>query len=642
MTTNDVTANPLIEQAVTALTRRATLLPVGATVSGALDELAKALKTTAADLDTALAADPRFRREERAGKVFVSIEKAGRTAPPVADWRPSHDFGQRLNPNAAPISEEQRQQLTDQYAARAQANRAALLRAREDALRQEAENLRTATAAAERMVGLDRAATSEDDLLGSDFFAPSLEMEQQAEVELALPLPDFSSQPVAETAATPAAEIAPTPVALVAATPVATIMPVAPLAPPVVEAAPRNLTYTLETANGPQTVDLSHPVDDLYADYGSEFEQMLRRAVADDFRFVNFGGQWYLEDMVERLSKGDLRRIKEFLAETNDAVSDTTFLGDVLGKRPDQPDYEVWRFSLNYRLLKEKKEFEFVGVDNERLWLSTTANLFTPKRKISELGQDFRFLEEPSLAGDGFNHLSEEDGKRRLHHTLTYYEYDNGLIPYDDAAKEFFPSPVMDDQRAAVFRFESPQLYLSFVAELRYSSGNRGGYIVGLDEFYQNLVPGATFTLEATPRANIYTLTYERLKGSQEERLLQYDERRARYIYRPVVFNVQTEPAMLITEGRYPRLEGLHKLEDADRKKPENIVAHAFERVGEASERDGSSGFVALLDDIHPVVNIERPFSKAYLRAILTSSQYPYFAADPDDEGLYYYTPGKR
>ena len=52
--------------------------------------------------------------------------------------------------------------------------------------------------------------------------------------------------------------------------------------------------------------------------------------------------------------------------------------------------------------------------------------------------------------------------------------------------------PVTPNQRTTVLTFECPQVYTTYLVELRYPTPNRGGFIVGLDDFYnENLVPGA-------------------------------------------------------------------------------------------------------------------------------------------------------
>lgn len=586
----------LADRAHQLLLRRASVVAYGSKISAPLAMLASGLGVDAAQVEQALAANPQlFTREERGGQVYFGIEKPGLRSARVTDWKPEHDLANRLNPDAIAISPEESRLMTAEFARRAAANKAARLAAEQEQLRLEQEAMRAMQSAAAAQVGGE-----------SDLFTPYT-LPEVALTEL--------YEPIVEQ---------PAPEEQVAAT----------LARP-------NTIFTISVNGSDQQVDLSAPLDEIIAQYRPAFAELLRAALTEDFRFVNFAEQWYLDDLVERFSKGDLRRIKDYLAETNEALSDRTFLTDLFNKRPSDPDYETYRFSLNYRLLKEKKEFEFVGVADERLWLPTNSTIIHQKRKASEIGQDYRYLDEPALAESGDN-VSGSGDKRKLEHTLTYYEYENGLLPLDRAAQEFFPPPVLDDQRAAVFRFESPQLYVTYLAELRFPSPNRGGYLVGLDEFYQNLVPGAVFSIEATARPNVYTITYNRLATQQEERLLQFDERRNRYVFRPVLFNVQSDPGMLLSEARFPRLEGLHRLEESERKRPELVTSRAFEVVGNPVERDSSTAYWALLDDLFPAVNIQRPFSRAYLRAILTSSQYPYFSADPEGGDSYYYDPTKK
>lgn len=584
----------LAAQAEKLLMRRSAMVAYGGVISAPLAMIAQGLGVDAETAEAALSVNTDlFKREERGGQVYFSIEKPGRRADRVADWKPQHNLANRLNPDATTISADESRQMAQEFARRAAATKAARMQAEQEQLMQEQEAMRTMQNAA--------AAQIADEDIFARFALPDTTLTDIYEEEIEAPA-------VEET-------------------------PAEPVKP--------STTLNLTVNGDEQQVDLSASYDELVASYEPAFRDLLRASLAEDFRFVNFAEQWYLDDMVERFSKGDIRRIKDYLTETNEPLSDRTFLTDLFNKRATDPDYETWRFSLNYRLLKEKKEFEFVGVADERLWLPANAVIIHQKRKPSEIGQDYRYLDEPDLA-ESDDTLSGSGEKRKLEHALTYYEYENGLLPLDRVGLEFFPGAVLDDQRAAIFRFESPQLYVTYLVELRFPSPNRGGYLVGLDEFYQNLVPGATFSVEATAHPNVYSITYNRLGTQQEERLLQFDERRNRYVFRPVVFNVQTNPKMLITEQRYPRLENLHRLDEAERKRPELVVSRAFEVVGETMEREGNSVHWALLDDLLPIVNVQRPFSRAYLRAILSSAQYPYFSADPEGGDSYYYDPSKK
>jgi len=287
-------------------------------------------------------------------------------------------------------------------------------------------------------------------------------------------------------------------------------------------------------------------------------------------------------------------------------------------------------------MLREKKDFEFVGVPGNRLWVVANASpVSVPKRKPSELGQDYRHLEDAAIQA---LEPPVPDTVTSVTHAQTYYEYENGLLPYAGALRKLLPPPMLEDQRATLLRIELPLLFQSFPVEVRYPTGNRGGYLVGFDAFFQeNLVPGASFTFEATDQANVLVLRYERT-NAQEESLLQYDERRSRFVFRPTTFYTGTSPDWILSEKRFPRLDGVKRLDETERKKTEQVVIRAFELVGE--DLDGR--ILALLSDLLPVVNLERPFSAGALRAVLETGHHPYFAADPETPGAFFYDPSAK
>ena len=446
--------------------------------------------------------------------------------------------------------------------------------------------------------------------------------------------PAGTQQPAAATTAQPSVEapaVRPRPAAPAPAAPSA---PTAPVITGPVE-------VTVQTADGPATFDLAVPLDEILENEAvvAALEGAIGSMLENDTRIVRFGSEIFVEEATERFSKGDFRRIREYLEEpeTGGVASDRDIMTDVLGRRAEHPDYDRARFSLNTKLLREKKDFEFVGVDSDRLWIIANASpVAPPLRKPAELGQDYRYLEDPAIRA--VEDEEEITGTAAYEHSLTYYEYENGVLPYDRRFKGIFPGAVFEDQRASLIRFEIPQLYGALIAELRYPTGNRGGYIMGLNELFTgHLVPGARFQIVPTDRGeDVFEVRFASVK-EREENLLQLDERRGRYVFRPVSYAVETDPAMLLTEAKFGKLHNQKKLDDAERKKPDIIIVNAFEAVGESM--DGT--LWALFDDIFPVVNVERPISRTWLKTLL-SGAYPYFYADETNEGAYFYDPSKR
>ena len=469
--------------------------------------------------------------------------------------------------------------------------------------------------------------------------APAIEAEPVVIVPEPAPAPVIEELPTPVSAPAlalqPVAEAAPAP-APAPAKPAEKPKPAAPVVTGPVE-------MRIVTDEGPITFDLREPAEEIMANeqLAGALTQLIGAIVDEDSRLVRFGSDIFPEEAIERFSKGDFRRIKDFLDEpdTGGVASDRDFMDYVLNRRPEHPDYERLRFSLDYRLLKEKKDFEFVGIDSNRLWMSAgTVPVASAKRKPAEIGQDYRYIEDPAIAGVEEEEavVTEEIGP--LEYALTYYEYENGVLPYDRRAKRLFQGSVFEDQRASLLQFEVPQLYISVLAELRYPTGNRGGYVMGLGEFFaEHMVPGATFTIVPTDRAeNIFELTFVRTQ-EEEANLLQFDDRRGRYMFRPVSFSVGVDPTMLLTQEKFGKLHNQKKLEESERKRPDVIISNAFEVVGE----DNDGKYWAILDDIFPVVNIERPISKSWLKTTL-SGAYPFFYADETTEGAYFYDPAKR
>src|SRR5262249_35816374 len=145
-----------------------------------------------------------------------------------------------------------------------------------------------------------------------------------------------------------------------------------------------------------------------------------------DPRVANFGDQWMLEERVPRFSRGDLRRLREYLQEQEQPLTDEVLALDVLNGRPGAPDYDALRFAVNFRLSKEHREFEFVGTPNQRFWsTSSLPQIGTTRRKPNEIGSDYRYLLDES-ARPGSEHTIPS-----VDHVLTFYEYYLGLLPYN-------------------------------------------------------------------------------------------------------------------------------------------------------------------------------------------------------------------
>ena len=378
----------------------------------------------------------------------------------------------------------------------------------------------------------------------------------------------------------------------------------------------QNTVITL--SNGVQ-IDLRRPVADLISQYGPTLLAQFRAALDNDplRRIVTFGTDAFPEAAVESFGKNDLRRIRDYLVETGEPMLDGQIIADIFYHNPRQNDYETFRFALDYRLSREK-DFEFVGVDGARLWSTKGMPPIGTKRvKASEMGQLTGYLEE------GFDDSTAEQSVESirstgtLSHVLTFFEWEYGVLPYTKALAALLPSPLLPDQRTAVLRFESPQHYSSTLAELRFPTGNRGGWLQGLEEFFhEHLVPGALITLSRTAEPHIFTLTYEE-QPETTNRLLVLDEKKNKLAFANVSYYSAVDEDMLINQQQYGRLRNLKSLPMSDRRKADVTLEHVFETVGEPVGTRSEPRYEATLGQLYVALNVLRPVSREYLAHLL-------------------------
>lgn len=389
---------------------------------------------------------------------------------------------------------------------------------------------------------------------------------------------------------------------------------------------PKPGPVTQLTLEDGSVIDFRQEVEAIFAEKSEAVGRALKAALERDFRVISFGDAWYLEEQLEHFSKGRLNEIRRYILEEETPLSDQTILADLLFKNPRDPDYELWAFSLNARLLREKKDFEYVGVPGANLWsVKGLPTIGSRLLKATEIGQDYAFLLEEPTAGQ----------VDQWEHFLTFYEYQHGVLPYDGVARAFFPQPLLEEQRSAYLRLEIPQHYEAYAVELRFPSGNRGGWLWGLEDFFHNsLVPGALIILSRTEEPNVFILHYMATE-EQERRLLVLDERKNRYAFDDITFYCEVEESLLLSEERFRSLRNTSPLPPAVRRRPADVLAHTFTRIGK--KQDGS--YVAAVEDLFAVANIERPFSMAFLRRILEETEV-FFPAE--EEGFYRYTPGEE
>lgn len=365
-----------------------------------------------------------------------------------------------------------------------------------------------------------------------------------------------------------------------------------------------------------------------------EIAEAIRVALDGDMSIARWGDQWIGEERLQRFSRGDLRRIEDFIREqSNGIATDKEIAQDVLSARSNTPEYASTLFAVNYRLSRETREFEYLGSATHGVWsLANPPAIGSARRKASEIGQDYRVLLE-------YGESAEPAEEGLVEHILSFYEYTYGVLPLDANMGSIMPAPGFKDQRAARITFESPQTSETVQAEVRFPTGNRGGFIAGLETFFaENLVPGAVLTIEKTDQPLHYLLEYFQVSG-EDRKLLHLDEKKGKYTFRPTTFYCATQDEFILSDNRFPRFADQKPLDERTKRHPEQVVAAAFERAGENVQTADDPKYYALFSDLLSAANVERPVPADLLRHILTSGVYPQFSADETTEDAFFYTP---
>jgi hypothetical protein len=413
--------------------------------------------------------------------------------------------------------------------------------------------------------------------------------------------------------------------------------PVLPEAEPVAaEAEPvaGNLVFMLDDDT---PIDLSRPTDALLAEHGAALKHAFISYIDQDplQRIVRFGGKLYPEAALITLGKNDLRRIREYIIEANEPLTDLAIISDLYHQR--QSD-EVFRFSLNYRLSREK-DFEFVGVEGANLWSVKGLPAIGSKRiKASEMAQLTAYLVEGYDDTLNQEEIEEIEQAGAFSRQITFFEWAYGTLALDAGLNALLPDPLLTDQRSAVLRFDSPQHFSSHFVEVRYPTSNRGGWLQGLEDFFREyLVPGAVITLEQTDDPSIFTISYEEIAGGAAERILTLDEKKNKFTFNDVDFFSAVNEEMLPTQQRYGRLKNLKVLPTNERRKSDVVLQHVFEVMGEQVGTREEPAYQADIDTLYVAYNVLRPASRSFLVSLLNAND-DYVEEEPDS-GIYTYRP---
>ncbi|WP_298821309.1 hypothetical protein [Chloroflexus sp.] len=589
--------------------------PIRQTLSNLVEFFAAQLQrdpdSIRAELEAALAADERFTREEVNGQVVFVTSRQGRYVP--RDTTDIHTFKQRLYEPDKPLP-------IDDLSVVVSTSRPAITTVEPVYISDywiEQARLVAAAKAVEAAPAEEPAVSVEGEPVVASVTTeePATEMLSTSAVE---PVETVVTESVAGKEEQP---VVSEPVESVEVTPVAS-----------------GERSTVLVVDGIE-IDLHRSPAEIVAEYGPTLERILAEQLERDplRRIVSFGRLHYPEASLVSFGKNDLRKIRDYILERNEPLLDTEIIADLYYHNPRQSDYEGFRFSLNYRLSREK-DFEYVGVEGANIWSTKGLPAIGSKRvKAAEMGQLTAYLLEgfdDSLADQSAESIVNSGSVTRL---LTFFEWEYGVLPLDAALSALLPAPLFPDQRSAVLRFESPQHFSTYLVEVRYPTGNRGGWLQGLEDFFhEHLVPGALITISRSEAVHVFTISYEEASETTE-RLLTFDEKKNKFAFANLTFYCAVDADLLPDQNRYGKLRNLKAFSMNERRKAEMILEHVCETMGERSGSRDQPTYRVSFDDIFVAYNVLRPASRTFLQSLIESN--PSITADPAADGFYLFTP---
>jgi len=391
-------------------------------------------------------------------------------------------------------------------------------------------------------------------------------------------------------------------------------------------------------------IHLSTAPDELWSKLQSRFYRHPPKEWFGNPHVLLFGGRWLFDVLLMPLKDEDLSTVRDYLRRQQGAVSDIDILRDIFHVTPQDSAFERWRFTLSYRLHERAQELgiEYVGTAQEWRWTAHPSPVVRPPRPHRLRGTEGLRAKRVSLSklaaqlaagNEALDLPPERTGnqwqptRQTWEYVLTYYDWDNGILPYNRGAQSLIP-PLLEGQRQAVLHFVAEQMH-DQPFEVTLCRRSKAQWLHGeeLQGFFQGyLVPGARVYVDRTEVALNYKIRYRPTPPSLR-RILFFADGRTRPQIRQVEMACEVDEHMLLAEGRYTNVESLARLDLLDRRTAPEVLARVFELVGERDEETGL--FRARFDDLFPLLCVTKPYSKDYVSLILRDrKRYPWFRSD--------------
>ena len=384
----------------------------------------------------------------------------------------------------------------------------------------------------------------------------------------------------------------------------------------------------------------------LFERYGHYVTPVVLAGLSESPEFVRFGDEWFLQGFLLPLEEGHLN-LAEAVLDLAGGFSPAQEVLNVLDM-PAETSQAVQMFSLNYTMASDKQDrFRFTGTDGRMVWCLPRVADSIPLRFQKtplDVSRDHVLDDIVEISTEGPPERQPRVDMAQWSHTLTFYDWYWGHLPFNWAARNLLLEPLLGEQTCVQLHLRFAKGDEIFPVVVHYPSECQLGWwgSTGLRGFFEQreLGPGATVRVRRTSSSRtegLYEIDFAEGPPTRIE-MLDYDEG-GQPAFRRISLRCSLDDERTLTRSRFSALEALKLLNENDRRVAPLLLKTAFVRVAEKLLRGLGIVYRASLIDLLLATNVERPFSETVLQAIFEQEVYPCFYRD--EEGYYVYDPGK-
>lgn len=384
----------------------------------------------------------------------------------------------------------------------------------------------------------------------------------------------------------------------------------------------------------------------LFDRYGHYVTPVVLAGLSENSEFLRFGEEWFLQGFLLPLEEGHLN-LAEAVLDLAGGFAPAQEILSVLDM-PAETSHAVQMFSLNYTMASDKEDrFRFGGTDSRMVWCLPRVADSRPLRFAKtplDVSREHVLDDVIEISPEGNPESQIRTETSQWSHTLTFYDWYWGHLPFDQAARNLLVEPLLSEQSCGHLRLRFAKGDEVFPVAVYYPSARQMGWwgSAGLRGFFEQheLGPGATVRVRSTPSSQsegLYEIDFAEGPPTRIE-MLDYEET-GQPAFRRINMRCSLDEERTMIRSRFSALEALKLLNETDKRVTSLLLKTAFVRVAEKLLRGLGIVYRASVTDLLLAANIERPFSATVLHAVFEQEVYPCFYRD--EEGYYVYDPGK-